>query len=985
MPPLKQRVKRWRIGSASFGLAASEPLRGELFSSDQLERHAKELASHHQIDNRPGSDRLLVRLGENEELLRRFNQASLGVIPSRRITPAAEWLLDNFYLIEEQIQMARRHLPRGYCRELPRLSNTASAGLPRAYDIVLELISHADAQVDAARLRSFVAAYQTAVSLKLGELWAIPIMLRLGLIENLQRVTTRLALARDDRDLAGVWVDRLQDMADKAPSRLVVVVAEMAESDLPFSSSFVTEFSQRLSRQSPVLHLARNWLEQRLAEQGLSTEQLVHLESQSQAADQVSVSHSIAGLRFLSSMDWKQFVEDLSLVEQTLRLDPAGVYPGMDFATRDRYRHSVEFFARNGGGPEAEVSKRAIELASEGARRKGADDRSAHVGYYLVDRGQSEMGRATNARWPGRVRLEREIHAFPLVFYAGGIGAVTAAVTLAAVLRLLDLGAPAWKLLFCAAVVAVCASQLAVALINWLATMLVKPHLLPRMDYSGGIPENCRTVVVVPAMLTSLEVVDRLVETLEIHYMANRDPRLHFALLTDFADARAEKSPEDEPLVLHARSRIETLARKYASDRRDLFLWLHRPRRWNAGEGIWMGYERKRGKLAEFNRILRGGGAGCFSETVGAIDAIQSVKYVITLDADTQLPRDAARQLVGAMAHPLNRPVFDGTGEIVAEGYGILQPRVGVSLPTARRSWFSRLFAGEAGIDPYTRAVSDVYQDLFREGSFIGKGIYDVDAFERAMKGRFPENTILSHDLLESCHARSALVSDVELYEEYPSRYNVDIDRRHRWIRGDWQITQWLLPRVPGTDARRVANPLSALSQWKILDNLRRSLVPAALMLLALGWWALFPADGGAGLLLALWIVALPALPPALANAVQKPAELGWRAHLRTQSESFGRQLAQIVLTLAFLPYDAFISLDAARRHSKEAPRMANVERFRAGHAGRSRRILLHHVDRSCCRLGDWTVSRLRATLPASIGSPRGRSLDRRSLDRLGD
>jgi cellobiose phosphorylase len=324
-----------------------------------------------------------------------------------------------------------------------------------------------------------------------------------------------------------------------------------------------------------------------------------------------------------------------------------------------------------------------------------------------------------------------------------------------------------------------------------------------------------------------------------------------------------------------------------------------------------MGYERKRGKLMEFNALLRGGARDCFSEIVGATAILPEIRYVITLDTDTQLPREAARQLVGTMAHPLNRPVFDDARGIVREGYSILQPRVGVSLPSARRSWFVRLFAGDAGIDPYTREVSDVYQDVFREGSFIGKGIYDVDAFQRAMAGRFPENTILSHDLLEACHARSALVSDVEFYEEFPSRYNVDMDRRYRWIRGDWQITQWLLPRVPGSDARRIANPLSVLSQWKIFDNLRRSLVPLALLVLLLGSWLLVPELGGIGLLLVVGIVALPGLLAALVNASRKPHDLPWTMHLREVAGSGTRQLGQIFLTLAFLAYDAFISVDA--------------------------------------------------------------------------
>jgi cellobiose phosphorylase len=912
MQLLPLRFHKWMAGLARPRAGANEPpLRADMFSVQQLARHAKSLAASQAVVTRLGSNWLLTRLTQNEETLKTFNRATIAVDPSRRITPAAEWLLDNFYLIEEQIQMAKRHLPRGYSQELPRLLNGPSAGLPRVYDIVLELISHVDAQIDAGPLSAFIAAYQTVHSLKLGELWAIPIMLRLGLIENLQRVSTRLTLARADRDLADLWVNRLQEMAEKDPSHLVIVVADMAKSDLTLSSSFVAEFCQRLSRQSLVLHLARGWLEQRLGQQGLSIEQLVQLDSQNQAADQVSVSHSITSLRFLSAMDWKEFVESLSLVETTLLADPADVYSLMDFATRDRYRHSVEFLARHCQLSEAEVAQRAIQLAAESARQNGIRDRTAHVGFHLIDKGQPELVRNLKVRWPWPTTMERSIHRFPLVFYAGGIGLLTLLATFGFVRQSLALELQGWKLIFFTLVFLLCASQLAVALMNWLSTLLVKPSLLPRMDYSDGIPKDYRTMVVVPTMLSSVAGVDRLVETLEIHHLANRDEHLHFALLTDFRDAPTEVLPGDDILLQRARVGIELLNRKHAAHGQNLFFLLHRPRRWNAGENLWMGYERKRGKLMEFNALLRGGPHDCFSEIVGETAILPEIKYVITLDTDTQLPREAARQLVGTMAHPLNRPVFDDARGVVRDGYSILQPRVGVSLPSARRSWFVRLFAGDAGIDPYTREVSDVYQDVFREGSFIGKGIYDVDAFQRAMAGRFPENTILSHDLLEACHARSALVSDVEFYEEFPSRYNVDMDRRYRWIRGDWQITQWLLPRVPGPDARRIANPLSVLSQWKIFDNLRRSLVPLALLVLLLGSWLVVPELGGLGLLLVVGIIALPSVLAALVNALRKPHDLPWTMHLREVTGSGARQLGQIFLTLAFLAYDAFISVDA--------------------------------------------------------------------------
>ena len=332
------------------------------------------------------------------------------------------------------------------------------------------------------------------------------------------------------------------------------------------------------------------------------------------------------------------------------------------------------------------------------------------------------------------------------------------------------------------------------------------------------------------------------IEALEVRFLANRDEHLYFGLLTDFRDADEETLPEDELLLRLAQKGIEELNGKYRETARDAFFLFHRPRRWNAGERVWMGYERKRGKLADLNALLRGGSRDRFSLVVGETAVLSAVQYVITLDTDTQLPRDAAWQFVGTMAHPLNRARYDEHKQRVCDGYGILQPRVAVSLPGTNRSRYARLNGSDPGIDPYTRAISDVYQDLFGEGSFIGKGIYEVDTFERALAGRFPENRILSHDLLEGCYARAGLLSDVQLYEEYPSCYSVDVSRRHRWIRGDWQLAGWLLPRVPGPGAQRQNNPLSGLSRWKLFDNLRRSLVPSALtLLLLLGWTVLSP------------------------------------------------------------------------------------------------------------------------------------------------
>lgn len=892
-----------------------QPLRAELFNDDQLRQHAIALAHDHEVVPGPGRDRLLPRLAKNEGvLLEAYRLLTEAVVANRSLEPAGEWLLDNFYLIEEQILTARRHLPKKYSRELPRVARGPAAGYPRVYDIALELISHVDGKFDAELLGSFVAAYQTVGSLKLGELWAIPIMLRLALIENLRRVAARIASDRIDRDNADYWADKLLNTAEKDPQSLILVMADMARAELSLSSAFVAELSRRLQGQGQALALTLSWIEQRLSDRSLSIDQMVRLESQQQAADQVSIGNSIGSLRFLASTDWREFVEAMSIVEFTLRTDPADIYAEMDFATRDRYRHIVERTSKRSPLSEREVARQAIELARAGALSHGVEDRTAHVGFYLIDDGLAQLERASRmytSPWRAARRIGRR---FPLALYVGSILAIVLPMTVWIIRIALAGGTTIWLMPALIVLVGLGVSQLSVSIVNWIIPFFVPARLLPRMDYSEKIPPQARTLVAVPTMLVSPHNVHDLLDSLEVHYLANRDAQVHFALLTDFRDAPAQTMPGDDQLLTEVAQGIGALNRKYDSERSGIFFLFHRPRRWNAQEQMWMGYERKRGKLAEFNAILRDPAArDRFSMVVGDVSRLQGVKYVITLDTDTNLPRDAVRQLTATLSHPLNRPRFTAAAGCVCEGYGILQPRVATSLHRANRSWFVKLYGGEPGIDPYTRLVSDVYQDVFHEGSFIGKGIYDVDAFEQALGNRFPENLILSHDLLEGCYARSALASDVELYEEYPSRYLTDARRRHRWIRGDWQIIQWLLPRVPGLQGSRVPNPISWRSRWKIFDNLRRSLVPAAMVaLLLVGWLILAPV--WLATLLVLAIVAVPMLLASLVDLARKPREVPFGLHLRSAMRMLVQHLARAALTLTFLPHEAYYSLDAIIR-----------------------------------------------------------------------
>lgn len=889
-------------------------MRAELFSIDQMEQHGVRLASAHRLMPGRVPDQLLSRLAANEGVLvEACDRLTAAVAASHRITPAGEWLLDNFYLVEEQIRTARRHLPKGYSRELPSLAEGASAGLPRVYDIALETIAHGDGRVDPDSLSRFVAAYQTVIPLRLGELWAIPIMLRLALIENLRRVAVRIGAGRIDRDIAVAWANRLTEIARQDPKNLILVIADMARSHPPMTTPFVSELARRLQGQGPALALPLTWIEQQLGESGLSIEQLVRSGTQQQAADQVSISNSIGSLRLLGTMDWREFVEAMSLVERTLRSDPGAAYTAMDFASRDRYRHVIEEVAKASGLAEEEVANRAIGLARAGETRHGGGDRTAHVGYYLIDRGLTELETATRARHPLAKALGRWASRSPLLLYLGTITLSTVLLTagLLAEARADDMAA--WALLPLGILALLATSQLAVALVNWLATLLASPHPLPRMDFSAGIPPESRTLVVIPTLLTSPHNVESLVEALEVRFLANRDANLRFSLLTDFSDAAEEMLAGDSPLLELARERIERLNAQYAGGGKDVFFLFHRPRRWNPHDRIWMGYERKRGKLADLNALLREGNRDGFSLVVGATGALADVKYVITLDTDTQLPRNAARQFVGTMAHPLNRPVYDEALKRVRAGYGILQPRVSVSLPGTRQSRYARLHGGEPGIDPYTRAVSDIYQDLFQEGSFIGKGIYDIDAFEQSLQGRFPENRILSHDLLEGCYACAGLLTDVQLYEEYPARYGADVNRRHRWIRGDWQLAGWLLPRVPGPDGLRLKNPLSALSRWKLFDNLRRSLVPAALTLILLLGWTAF-ASAVFWTLAVLGILLIPPVLAALLDVLRKPEDMRPGQHLAAVVHAVGQRLMQTGFALATLPHEAFYSLDAILR-----------------------------------------------------------------------
>ncbi|WP_276372349.1 glycoside hydrolase family 94 protein [Chryseolinea sp. H1M3-3] len=913
LSPLLQRFQKDTFARKEVN--EKPPLRSELFNTEQMALHAVHLAEGHQLSKEPGPELLLKRLAENENIL--FEVTNLlhdDVRNKKSITPAGEWLLDNFYLIEEQIRIAKRYLPKGYSKALPRLSKGPTAGFPRVYDIAIQIISHSDGRVDIQSLSNFISAYQKTTYLTIGELWAIPIMIRLALLENLSRVAARIAVDRIDTTLANEWGSRIMEVVEENPKELILVTADMARSKPPMVSAFVAELTRKLQWKGLDLTLPLTWIEQHLSEMGSSINIMVLAENQKQAADQLSMSNSINSLRFLAKMDWRDFVESMSIVEQTLREDIGGLYALMDFRTRDSYRHAVEKIAKNSNLSEYEVARAAINLAKKSAAKEVNNKRKAHVGYYLIDKGlplTEYIARTSLTPW--EVINKALVRSAPALYFVVTF-LITLGISGALVYKAYNDGVNENLLVVVAVLAALVSSQFALILVNWWATLWIKPKHLPKMNFFKGIPAPFRTLVVVPSMIVDHRQAEKLLEDLEVRFLANRDSNLLFALLTDFTDSEEQALFEDDALIAHVQNGIEKLNQKYGRLSNDTFFLFHRPRQWNAKQNMWMGYERKRGKLGDLNRLLRGEGEDRFSVVVGDAQVYSTVKYVITLDSDTQLPRDSASTLVGIMAHPLNQPVYNEKKKRVDEGYGIIQPRIAISLHNAVRSRYSRLNENDTGIDPYTRVVSDVYQDVFAEGSFIGKGIYDVDIFEKALCDRFPENRILSHDLLEGSYTRCGFASDVQFYEDYPSKYLIDISRRHRWIRGDWQIGNWFLPFVPEKNKSFRKNPINALARWKIADNLRRSLVPIALFALIVLSWTVLPN----ALFWFLCLTGIVIVPPVLISAwnaiMRKPPEVERTQHLTSAFESTYKSLLQALFTLVCLPYEAYISIDAIGR-----------------------------------------------------------------------
>jgi len=875
---------------------------GTPLSLVQLREYAQRLATNHQLAATPLRNiELLKRLDRYRQYVHQIC-LDLSEAPhlQESVSPTAEWLLDNEYILESNARDVRLNLPWAYYRQLPSLAGEPDVGLPRIYGLARELAARTELRLDEENILAFVGAYQSVGSLSIGELWAVPQMLRMVLIEGIGQLASRALTELREEEIADFWANRLITASRCNPDQLFSIMAELAETQRSPSPYFASQLMNRLYGESAALAPLQGWLDRLFHE---SLNEAILRDKNRQIRDQVSTENAFTSLRQLALLDWKDSFERLSQVEQTLREDPTGVYPRMDFETRNRYRLAIEDLHRGSGKEEEVVAQRVLDLATEAHQASAADERLSHVGTYLVGEKRGDVARSIGCRETLRFRASHWAYLHHSVVYFLGLAFFCTAFILTALM----LGFGNCHLgiqIIIAALLLLPMSQLSLQVVNAIIMRVFSPRALPKMDFkTSGIPEDCLTLVIVPMMLVDKTTIEREAEKLEIRYLANKEANLIFGLYSDYTDSSFAHCDGDEALLQTATRRIEALNERHGTGR---FFLLHRDRKWCECEGKFIGWERKRGKLEELNDLIVGTRPRDAERLVyvGDPDRLSDVRFVITLDSDTQLPPNSARRMIETLAHPLNQARLDSTGR-VHSGYTIIQPRVSPSLPSTNGSPFSRLFSDPVGIDPYTNMVSDAYHDLTGEGSYHGKGIYDVRTFSRVLSSRFPESWLLSHDLIEGAHVRVGLASDIEIYDEFPQDYLSFIKRQHRWIRGDWQIANWIMPHVPQLGGGVGPNPLSWFDRWKVLDNLRRSLLPAGNLALLITAWLLSSRAG--------WTASIVVAIQLLFHSLMQP--FTWvttKGKLKTVSlPGVAHDLLRVVVEAALLPYQAWLALDA--------------------------------------------------------------------------
>jgi len=867
-------------------------------SKEELENHAVQISQHYDDFHKKSNCRrkLMKSLDKSyKDILKAYEYIDKDTKNKRDIVPAAEWMLDNLYLIEKEYKDIKNNMPDSYYRGLPVINKGILKGYPRIYHIAVELVSHTDGRIDENTIETFINAYQKNAVLNMGELWALPIMIRIALVQNISKISRNIIYSLKEKKRGDLLAEQFINAYNK--NNLEEEIKKISNENMDLSIHFIERFLKTLRDSGIDNTEIYKWIDSKLELQDLTAEKMIILEHKRQTSFQISIGNSITSMREIEAINWRNTFEKLSFVEKILKNDPLKVYENMDFESRDNYRHSVEKLAKRSSNSEIFIAKKALECAESG----GKEDFEKHIGYYLIDDGVNTLKEVINYKEKGILRLNKINKKSKVVLYISSILILTTLLDIAIISTIYSKNnnISLWKIIIGFIALIVPCSEIVISILNWSINHLSSPRFVPKMEFKEGIREECSTVVIIPTLLSNENRVHDLIADMEVYYLANMEKNLYFALLGDFKDSIREHEEDDNKIIKAALDDIKALNEKYSTNGDDIFYFLNRYRQFNEKEGIWLGWERKRGKIMEFNALLRGDKNTSYNIISGDLEKLSKVKYVITLDADTQLPRDTAKKLIGAMSHVLNRPKLDYDNKRVIRGYGLMQPRVSVGTVEANKTMFSKIFSGETGIDMYTTAVSDVYEDLFGEGIFTGKGIYDIDIFNFMLKDEIPENTVLSHDLLEGSYVRTALVTDLELIDGYPAYYNSSSKRLHRWVRGDWQIISWITKK----------SPINLLSRWKIIDNLRRSLLSPCIMILIILSFSILPRSDE-------WLITafLAILCPIffdVSEAVVSPIK---GISLSGRINNAKMALEQVFLIFCFLPYNAYLMLDAIIR-----------------------------------------------------------------------
>ena len=851
-----------------------------LLKKEELLNHAIQLAHNHKVEKRQRSTKMLVRrLVKNYEgIFGIYKELNAITNTGGDLSPASEWLLDNFYKIEEQVKDVKQNLNADRFIKLPSLIGGYLKGYPRVYAIALELVSHTDGRIEEDILIDFIKTYQNIQIMSISEIWSLSLMIRIALIENIRIICGDIYNTQYHWALAESTLKLDEESIFENINNYI---------DEDFDISYIEHILARIRREGSNLPDVLDYIELKLEEHNTSINDVIKNEHKKHAIRRISIGNSITGLHEISTLNWNDIFESISIVEEKLRKDPSKVYSNMDFESRDYYRKAIEKISKQWKVSEVRIANCAVNLALE-ACQENEDNKRNHVGYYLIDKGRTKLFEKLKLGKDCLRLKSTSLYIIPIFILTVIITCLIISISLKSI---------GWfKLSLIALFLFISVSDIAVHFINYLFMKAHPVSLLPRLEFKEGIPKEAGTMVIIPALLIDKKNAKDLIDRMEVYYLANKDKNICFALVGDFVDFDKEKDKKDESIVKEALNGIKSLNNTY-SEEEDIFYYFHRKRTFNKVQNKWMGWERKRGAIIELNNMIKGKDSTFYIKT-GDISKLRNLKYIITIDSDTNLRMNSAKKLIGIMAHPLNKAVYDENKEMIVDGYGIVQPRIGINVEDANRTEFARIFSYSSGIDPYTTAVSDIYQDVFGEGIFTGKGIYDLDYFNAVIETKIEENTILSHDLLEGNLMRTGLATDIELIDGYPTKYKSYIMRLHRWVRGDWQLIKWLFSR----------KHLSPLSKWKIFDNLRRSLITPSLFFIILIGAASPEINKNISIGIPLLVLFFPNL-LCLPNLIIKG-----KKYIMEAISILKKGFYQLIIQLAFLPYNAYMMIDAILR-----------------------------------------------------------------------